>query len=168
MQEYVIKIIISLIVLALTVVLRKVVSKIIRKYVNINQKLEARANHIIRVCYIFINSACLLTLVIIWGVDPRNLFVALSSIFTIIGVAFFAQWSILSNVTAGVVIFFTAPYKVGDEVKIVDKDMPIEAQVEEIFSFYTHLRSKDGCLHVLPNTMMLQKAITIISKTDEL
>jgi len=95
----------------------------------------------------------------------------LSSIFAVIGVALFAQWSILSNITAGIIIYFSAPFKIGDYIRILDKDMPIEARVEDIFTFYTHLRTRDGGVHIFPNSLLLQKAVSVIeedeSKSDD-
>jgi small-conductance mechanosensitive channel len=84
----------------------------------------------------------------------------------VIGVALFAQWSMLSNITAGVIIFFSAPYKIGDYISIIDKDMPIEAMVEGVYTFYTHLRTKDGIKHVFPNSLLLQKAVTILKEDN--
>lgn len=166
MQTYLVKIISTAIIIVLTVVIRYIVIKIIRKYARLSAKIESRTNHIIRVCTILANSACLLMLVVLWGVDPRNLFVVASSVFAVIGVALFAQWSILSNITAGIIIFFTAPFRIGDYIRIMDKDVPLDAQIEGIFSFYTHLRTKDGCLHIYPNSLMLQKGISILKEPD--
>jgi len=165
-QELLPQIISTVIILLMALVLRFVIVKIIRKYATISAKIEPKTNHIIRICSIFINLTCLLTLITIWGVDPHNVFVALSSIFAIIGVAFFAQWSVLSNITAGIILFFTSPFRVGDYIRILDKDIPLEARIEDIYSFYTHLRTKDGCLHIFPNTLMLQKGISIIKEAD--
>ena len=105
-------------------------------------------------------------LVIIWGVDPRNIFVALSSIFAIIGIAFFAQWSFLSNITAGLLLFFTTPFHIGDYVRIHDKDVPLEAEVIDILTFHIHFRTISGEIVVYPNSLLLQKGISIIKKED--
>lgn len=147
-------------------VIRLIINKLIVKYASVNTKIESRTNHIIRVCSILINSTGIIILIMIWGVDPHNLFVALSSIFAVIGVALFAQWSILSNITAGIIIFFTSPFKIGDYIKIIDKDFPLEAKVEDIFTFYTHLRTKDGGLHVFPNSLLLQRAISVLGNNE--
>jgi len=49
----------------------------------------------------------MLTLIsIIWDISFEGLSIYFASIFTIIGVAFFAQWSMLSNITASVILFF--------------------------------------------------------------
>ena len=98
----------------------------------------------------------------IWGVKPDQIFLFISSILTVIGVAFFAQWSILSNVTAGVILFFSFPFKIGDRIRIMDKDFPIEAEIKDISSFYTLLKTDSGENISVPNNLLLQKAIEII------
>jgi small-conductance mechanosensitive channel len=98
---------------------------------------------------------------IIWGVNPNNLLLSLSSIFAIIGVAMFAQWSMLSNITAGLIMFFTAPFRIGDRIHIIDKDFPIIATIESIQTFYTHIRTDDNELIVMPNNLFLQKIVSI-------
>ena len=101
-------------------------------------------------------------LVSIWGVKPDQIFVFISSILTLVGVGFFAQWSILSNVTAGVILFFSFPFKIGDRIRIMDKDFPIEAEIKDISSFYTLLKTDSGENISVPNNLLLQKAIEII------
>ena len=100
-------------------------------------------------------------LISIWGVNTKNLLLALSSIFAVIGVALFAQWSILSNVTASIVIFFSLQLRIGDKIKIHDKDIPSEFTVKDIKMFYTHLETDDGGKFVYPNSLFLQKGISI-------
>src|SRR5690606_9688519 len=66
-----------------------------------------------------------------WGYNAQELALIFSSVFAIIGVAMFAIWSILSNITAGIILFFSFPYKIGSRIKIHDKDMPVEAVIED-------------------------------------
>jgi len=110
-------------------------------------------------------------LVFIWGVNFREIGLLFSSLFAVIGVALFAQWSILSNITAGVILFFAFPFKIGDQIKILDKEA-IESQneshdlfiIEDIKAFHIRLRSSKGNLVTYPNNLMLQKAVTLIQK----
>ena len=44
-------------------------------------------------------------LLLSWGYELRDLSLLFSSVFAVLGVALFAIWSILSNVTAGVILF---------------------------------------------------------------
>ncbi|MEA4936141.1 MAG: mechanosensitive ion channel [Paludibacter sp.] len=167
MIAYLPQIIGTLITFVVAFGLKIIIRRLVQKYGRFSTIVEARISQINRILSIFINLAAVIILIVIWGVDTRNLFVALSSVFAVIGVALFAQWSILSNITAGIIIYFSAPFKIGDYIRIIDKDMPIEARIEDIFTFYTHLRTKDGGIHIFPNALLLQKAISVLASGDE-
>jgi small-conductance mechanosensitive channel len=97
----------------------------------------------------------------ILGAEAEDLALVFSSVFAILGIALFAIWSILSNVTSGIIMFFSFPYKVGDKIMIHDKDFPIEAIIEDIRAFQLHLRLDNGDLVTYPNNLILQKAVTL-------
>lgn len=99
-----------------------------------------------------------------WGMGLGDLTIIFSSTFAVIGVALFAIWSILSNITSGIIMFFSFPYRIGDKIKIHDKDMPIEAIIEDIRAFHLHLRNEEGELTTYPNNLILQKAVTLLQK----
>lgn len=99
-----------------------------------------------------------------WGYNAQELALIFSSVFAIIGVAMFAIWSILSNITAGIILFFSFPYKIGSRIKIHDKEMPVEAVIEDIRAFHLHLRTLEGELITYPNNLLLQKAVSLIEK----
>ena len=82
----------------------------------------------------------------------------LSSIFAIIGVALFAQWSILSNITASFIIFFNFPYKIGDEIKVIDTDGDISGTIVEISLFHVLIQQGEDLI-TYPNSLILQKAV---------
>jgi len=98
-------------------------------------------------------------LILGWGYKDVGLI--FSSVFAVLGVALFAQWSILSNVTASVIVFFFFPYRVGDHVEIIDGDNSIEGTVEEINLFHVHLIDKQHNIVTFPNAMTFQKSVRI-------
>ena len=100
----------------------------------------------------------------VFGAEFKDLALVFSSVFAVIGIALFAIWSILSNVTSGAILFFSFPYKVGDKIQIHDKDFPIEAVIEDIRAFQLHLRQDNGDLVTYPNNLILQKAVTLLEK----
>ena len=102
------------------------------------------------------------TLLILKYIDVFILIVGVITLSLLWGVAFFASWSILSNITAGVILFFSFPFKIGDRIRIQDKDFPSEAIIEDIRAFHLHLRTDDGELITYPNSLMLQKGIVVI------
>lgn len=102
-----------------------------------------------------------------WGVRAADLAWIFSSVFAVIGIGLFAIWSILSNITSGVIMYFSCPFKIGDHIKIHDKDLPIEAQIVDIKAFQMHLKTANGELIVYPNNLVLQKAISLMKKEGE-
>jgi len=103
-------------------------------------------------------------LMFVWGVKAEQLSLVFSSVFAVIGIGLFAVWSILSNITSGVIMFFSFPYKIGDEIKIHDKDAPLEGIIEDIKAFHLYLRTHEGELITYPNNLVLQKAISLVKK----
>lgn len=103
-------------------------------------------------------------LIFIWGVDFKELGLVMSSVFAVIGVALFASWSILSNVTAGIILFFWYPFKIGDRIKVHDSDFTDEALIVDIAAFHLHLIKDNGELVTYPNNLLLQKGVVLIEK----
>lgn len=122
----------------------------------------------IRLMFKYINILVVLIaaflLALSWGFEAREVTLIFSSVFAVIGVALFAVWSIISNITAGIILFFSFPYKIGNKIRIHDKDMPIEAIIEDIKAFHLHLRTVDGELITYPNNLILQKAVSLIGR----
>jgi small-conductance mechanosensitive channel len=150
------------VLLIIIMLLRLVVSKLVRSFAKRSQRIEHRTRLVIKYIHLLINILSAIALIIIWGVQTKDIFVTLSSITTVVGVAMFAQWSILSNVTSGIILFFSFPYKIGDFIYIHDKDFPIEAEIEDIGAFHVFLKTKKGELIVYPNNLMLQKGVSIL------
>lgn len=156
--------ILTIIVLVVFLILKSIIAKIVKKYAAVNEALEHRTNLIIKYINILLGTLAILSIVIIWGVKRDQILLFISSVFAVVGVASFAQWSILSNITAGVVLFFSYPFKIGDIIKIHDKDFPIEAEIEDIKAFYILLKTIDGETITYPNNLLMQKGISVIKK----
>jgi len=99
----------------------------------------------------------LIILLSIWGVDQSELAVFIGSLLTVMGVALFAQWSILSNITSGVIIFFNHSVKLDDTISIIDKDFQIEGRISDIGLFFVVLKTKDNEQIDIPNSVFLNK-----------
>ncbi|WP_291118491.1 mechanosensitive ion channel domain-containing protein [Flavobacterium sp. UBA6135] len=166
-NEYIKEVIITLFVLVVLIIVRLLIAKIVKRFARISEILEHRTKLVIKYFNILIGTIAVITLFVIWGVKPENIVFVTSSIFAVIGVAMFAQWSILSNVTSGIILFFSAPFKIGDTIKIHDKDFPIEAEIEDIRGFHTYLKTKEGEIITYPNSLLLQKGVSIIYPEKE-
>lgn len=160
------QIIATIITLLVIFFLKFLIKRIIIKY-GVHAKIkEIRSKIIIKYFNVLINIVGFILLITIWGVTPQWLFASFASFFAIVGIAFFAQWSLLSNVTAGFIIYFTSPFRIGDTIKILDKDMGIEAKVEDIKAFYVILMTNEGDPIMIPNNVILQKAIYTIEREE--
>ena len=147
----------TIVVLLLYFILRVSSKKLVRKYATINEVLEHRSNLVIKYIYLLLGILAFISIAIIWGVKKDQIFLFISSVFAVAGVASFAQWSILSNITAGIILFFSYPFKIGDRIKIHDKDFPIEGEIDDIKAFYIILKSSDSELITYPNNLLMQK-----------
>ena len=105
-----------------------------------------------------------IVLAAIWNIDRKELFVFFTSVLTIIGIAFFAQWSILSNITASLILFFNHPLRIGQFIQVFDKDYTVEGKLEDISFFFMHVRTKENQIVTIPNNLVLQR--TILMKTE--
>ncbi len=97
----------------------------------------------------------------IWNFSVEGLSMYFASIFTVVGVALFASWSILSNITASLILFFNSPFKIGSTIKIMDKDDSVEGIVRDISFFTIQIERADGTIVLYPNNLALQKAIIL-------
>jgi len=102
---------------------------------------------------------CLGFLLFIWGVDQSELVFFISSLLTILGIAFVAQWSIISNITSTLIIFFNHPTKLGDTITVLDKDYQIEGRISDIGVFFVIITTVEGEKITIPSNIFMQKMI---------
>ncbi|MEK8179963.1 mechanosensitive ion channel domain-containing protein [Flavobacterium buctense] len=154
-------------VILVVVILRLIVTKAVKSYAKSHTVMEKRTNLVIKYIHLLISILAIISLIVIWGVQKDDILITLSSIATVVGVAMFAQWSILSNITSGIILFFSFPFKIGDIIKVHDKDFNIEAEIIDITAFHTDLMTQDGEHIVYPNSLLLQKGISIVKPKFE-
>ena len=153
------KILQSIIILAVAFLLRFLITNSIRK---IQIKFGFQRARILvtnKVVSFLIFATAIIVVAFLWGVDEKQLVLFISSFLTILGIAFFAQWSILSNITAGLILFINYPVKIGDSITILEKDNDLTGQIKDIGVFFITLTTKDGQNVSIPNSLILQKMI---------
>ena len=164
----------SLITLVVAFIFKLGFTKAARKVGKIGDFNQVRTNLIIKYISIALTLTAIAALTLIWGVNFKDVGLLLSSMFAVLGVALFAQWSILSNITAGVIIFFSFPFKIGNTVRIMDKELSDSENlddnifvIEDIKAFHLHLRRRNGEILSYPNNMVLQKGVSLVSTYNE-
>jgi small-conductance mechanosensitive channel len=133
--------------------------KMIDRTVNISLLKKTRGKIIKKVFQIFFASIIVIFMLTIWGVNQSELLVFMASVLTVIGIALIAQWSHLSNITAGIIIFFNHTVHLDDTVSIIDKDFNIEGRISDIGLFFVILKTTEGEEISLPNNVFMQKMI---------
>ena len=161
-QEFSKELIASGILLVVLTLLRIGTTKLVLRYAKTNHTIEHRSTLVVKYLHLFLYILAAIALIIIWGVQPKDITWALSSITTVVGVALIAQWSILSNITSGIILFFSFPFKIGDVIKIHDKDFPIIGEITDIGAFHVFLKTNEGEEVIYPNNLLLQKGISIL------
>jgi small-conductance mechanosensitive channel len=154
-----IKILETAIAVALFFLLRIIINVLVTRTVNKSLLKKVRGKIIKKVFQIVLSTIALLFILTVWGVDQSELFMFIASVLTVIGIALFAQWSHLSNLSSGVIIFFNHSVRLDDTIVIMDKDYPVEGRISDIGLFFVTLKTKDGEEVSLPNNVFLQKMI---------
>ncbi len=145
----------------------RTVAATIRRLGERKQVMPARVNYLAKTAKIALFVVFVFMVCLLLGLGYGEISLFLSSAFAVIGVALFAQWSILSNITASMVIFFGFPYRVGDRIKITDADFDLSGTVEEISLFHVLLRTHDGNLITYPNSLILQKPVIKLDRGNQ-
>jgi len=127
---------------------------------------EIRVKNVTRYFHLVLFLTLLVLVMMVWGVDYRGLLVFASSILAVIGVALVAQWSILSNITAGVIVFFSFPARIGDTIEIVDGATKMKGTITEINLFQVLLEDDNGQAVAYPNNLILQRPVIKVATTS--
>ena len=100
------------------------------------------------------------------GVSATVLWTALSGFVAVAAVAFFAMWSVLSNLLCAILIFTVGPFRLGDVVELVDTvDKPgVKGRVVAINLLYTTLIEVEeagtgGVTVQVPNSLFFQRSV---------
>jgi small-conductance mechanosensitive channel len=99
------------------------------------------------------------------GVSAQVLWTALTGFVAVAAVAFFAIWSVLSNMFCALLIVTLSPFRIGDCVEIIESaDKPgVKGRVQSINLFYTTLEDLSeegtGTWVQVPNSLFFQKAV---------
>ena len=96
---------------------------------------------------------------ITWGVHISGFVVFATSFFAMVAIGFFAVWSVLSNITSSVLIFFLFPYRIGDKIHVIGDD--ISGRIMDITLFHLIVESEDKNVVTIPNNVVIQRSVRI-------
>lgn len=154
LYQLVISIVVGVVLLKIRELLKKVIKRISDKY----EYPSDRAFLIKKLATVVLAVFYFLLLILIWGISIQGIAVYLASFFAVAGIGLFASWSILSNMTAAVILFFEYPIKAGNKIKIQDGDNTVEGVIKNLSLFNIEIKTAQGVIYY-PNNLALQKAI---------
>ena len=133
---------------------------LVRRYAR-SQKIDAKRTAIVnKLITVFLFIGLVVAETITWGVHISGLYVFITSFFAMVAIGFFAVWSVLSNITSSVLIFFLFPYKIGDYIQVIGDD--IKGTITDITLFHLIVESVDTGVVTIPNNVVIQKSIRIL------
>tara|TARA_B100000795_G_scaffold255135_1_gene226563 strand:+ start:1629 stop:1871 length:243 start_codon:yes stop_codon:yes gene_type:complete len=71
----------------------------------------------------------------------------------------FALLSILSNITAGIILYINYPVKIANNITILKEDEHIICEIRDIGTFFITLRTPEKELIIEPNSKFCKKNI---------
>jgi len=121
-----------------------------------------------RLASIVLLGAALLLVLDRVGVSGTVLWTAFTGFAAVAAVAFFAAWSVLSNIFCALLIFITRPFGLRDQIELLENgDKPgLGGEVMDINLIYTTLREKttegqDPAYLRVPNSLFFQRTVRL-------
>ncbi|WP_462159244.1 mechanosensitive ion channel domain-containing protein [Pseudoalteromonas sp. GB56] len=137
----------------------KIFNKTVRGRVDPHRK--QRAQFLLKVLLAFV---LLCLLLVFWGIELRGLLVIGSSLFAMLGVALFAGWSLLSNLTSFLLMFVQNDCRVGYWVKVIDGANFVEGRIVEMGFMNVVLEHVDGHKVLYPNNLFVTRPVMVLNK----
>ena len=155
--------------LLLIVVLAMLLQRTLRRIILKAEEHYSLPKHLVRPAVLFtrwtIVTATLLLILGRLGVSATVLWTAFTGFAAVAAVAFFAAWSVLSNLFCAILIFTARPLRVGDHVEILDTaEKPgARGEVIDINLLYITLEdataSQPGVRLQIPNSLIFQRIV---------
>ncbi|CAH9049615.1 hypothetical protein PSECIP111951_00367 [Pseudoalteromonas holothuriae] len=101
-------------------------------------------------------------LLVFWGIELKGLLVLGSSLFAMLGVALFAGWSLLSNLTSFLLMFIQNYCRVGNWVRIIDGANHVEGCIVEMGLMNVVLRNLEGHRVIYPNNLFVTRPVLVL------
>lgn len=165
--QYEWKIAISLGLVVLYIILDRLASPLLTEGAENSRLKSESVRKTVRTARVITATFGLLILTIIWGLDISSLIIFATTTITLLGVALFASWSILSNVTAYFILVVHPSFKRGNFIRVFEADNYVEGYISDVMLFSTKLVTEDRETIVYPNNLILGRP-AVVNPRDRL
>lgn len=159
MEDYKVQIIETLVLIAVLIISSRILQRIVDKAGVKYGYHKTRIKIIKKVVSILVYLVLMGGLLLIWGIAPSQMVAYIASLFTVVGIAFLAQWSIISNITSTLIIFFNHQVNIGDRIVILDKDYQVEGKISDIGIFFIIIKVNENEYVSMPSNVFMQKMV---------
>ncbi|MDH3393412.1 MAG: mechanosensitive ion channel family protein [Desulfobulbaceae bacterium] len=149
----------SVLVTALYILTISITNTLINKYGARQNFLKKRILYLKKTVAASFFVLFLVILSLVWGFDFRGVLFFASSFFAVVGIALFASWSILSNITTGIIIFFSFPYRIGDQIRVIDGENSVTGKIIDMTLFHIQIRDDNKHVIAYPNNLIIQRPV---------
>jgi small-conductance mechanosensitive channel len=164
MEPYKIQIIESIIAWSIFLISKLTLSYFVKLKILNSYFKNTEKNDILKLLNLLLVVIFVVIIVVIWSVKQENVLVVTSSLLTVFGVALFAEMSILSNITACLILFFQHPIKVGDTIAVTHDGKEIEGELTDITYFFVFIKTPNKGILTIPNALLLKSSFLVIEK----
>lgn len=155
-----------LVVIVAAWLLRRVIRALFTRLVSHSLLPPTLAAGLLRVASFIITAGAVLLILDLLGVSATVLWTAFTGFAAVAAVAFFAAWSVLSNIFCTLLIAVTRPFRLMDYVELLDGgDKPgLRGQVIDVNLIYTTLKETSagedsGTVLQIPNSLFFQRTL---------
>ncbi|MEP0547899.1 MAG: mechanosensitive ion channel domain-containing protein [Rhodothermales bacterium] len=126
------------------------------RFVNVRQMHRLRGRFVYRIARVFTLIFIAFSLAYVWGFDQEKLWVFVTGFLGLVAIGFFAVWSLLSNIVAGLFLFLSDPFKINDEIEL--PEVELGGKVRDIRPLFVMLEEDGGHVTYVPNNVFFQKS----------
>lgn len=164
MEEYKMQIIESVVSIIILMIMSKAFQMIIDRFGKKYSYHKSRIKIVKKITTFVLYVVLINILILVWGIAPSKLAAYIASLFTVMGIAFLAQWSIISNITSTLIIFFNHQVNIGDTIVVLDKDFQVEGKISDIGIFFIIIKVNNDEYVSIPSNVFMQKMVKKIKK----
>jgi small-conductance mechanosensitive channel len=148
-------------ILLVAIIIQWTVRRTIRKLAD-DQFLTAHTAHRLRAMSRFALSLLALLVTLRATGAMGEVWAIVSATVAALAVGFVATWSLLSNITSALVLLGFRPFRIGDEIEVIEADKILASgTVLDLNLFYTTLGS-EGAATRIPNNLLLQRVVRVM------
>ncbi len=92
-----------------------------------------------------------------FGVQIGGIWALISTVLAMIAIGFVAVWSMLSNLSATLLILIFRPFEIGDRIEFVGE--PTKGKVLHLGMMFTTLQESDNAVLQIPNNIIFQRVL---------